>query len=373
MVKLTAWDWAFSIMPYNERWRTLRRHFHEHYTGPALLHYQPVQLQEVRGMLQDVLNNPTDTRRYIRRVPGATIIRVTYGARNETQTQEYIDLAEKALEAGKKMAIPGAFYAEAIPLLKYIPAWLPGGYARKFAAVYRPVLKQMIHKPYDEVKDAMASGRELPSVAYNLISQFQSDSEPTPEEDSITRDVTAMAYVGAVDTTTAAIEFAGYLETLRSFPITPLAVPHTVTEDDEYQGFRIPKDTTIIPNVWAMLNDPEDYPDPFSFKPERFVGDDGQINPAVRNPRDYLFGFGRRVCPGSEFAIALTELTVASLLHVFDIEAGADERGVPVSLTTERGNEAICYPETFPRVFKPRSVEAEKMIQALEHDQTLAD
>ncbi|TCD63924.1 hypothetical protein EIP91_004771 [Steccherinum ochraceum] len=296
MVKMTAWDWAFSIMPYNETWRTLRRHFHDHYTGPALKSFQPVKLQEVRKMLKHILKNPQDIRRHIRNVPGSTIIRVTYGPHSEAQTQHYINLAEKSLEAGKKMSVPGMFFAEAIPLMQYIPSWLPGGYARKFAAEYKPVVEEMVHKPYNEVKKATASGKELPSIAYRLIRQLQGDAEsPTPEQDGVARGVTAMAYVGAVDTTTAAIEFACLvlalyphvqtklqkeidahlgcsrlpefddlehltylkavvLETLRSFPITPLAVPHSVTEDDEYNGFHIPRSTMIFPNQWQVLS-----------------------------------------------------------------------------------------------------------------------
>ena len=44
----------------------------------------------------------------------------------------------------------------------------------------------------------------------------------------------------------------------------------------------------------AMLKNPEDYPEPDAFKPERFIGTDGQIDPKVRDPNDVAFGFGRR-------------------------------------------------------------------------------
>jgi cytochrome P450 len=42
-----------------------------------------------------------------------------------------------------------------------------------------------------------------------------------------------------------------------------------------------------------MLRDDKQYPDPHSFKPERFLKD-GFLNPDVRDPRDIVFGFGRR-------------------------------------------------------------------------------
>ena len=39
-------------------------------------------------------------------------------------------------------------------------------------------------------------------------------------------------------------------ETLRWNPVTPLGVAHMVVEDDIYRGMKVPKGTTIIPNIW---------------------------------------------------------------------------------------------------------------------------
>ena len=43
-----------------------------------------------------------------------------------------------------------------------------------------------------------------------------------------------------------------------------------------------------------MTRNHEDYPDPEVFRPERFIGADGQIDPTVRDPGSVVFGFGRR-------------------------------------------------------------------------------
>lgn len=39
-------------------------------------------------------------------------------------------------------------------------------------------------------------------------------------------------------------------EVLRFAPVANLALPHSVIQDDEYNGYRIPKDSTIVANVW---------------------------------------------------------------------------------------------------------------------------
>ena len=43
----------------------------------------------------------------------------------------------------------------------------------------------------------------------------------------------------------------------------------------------------------AMARDPVQYPDPDRFLPERFLKE-GKLDPDVRNPRAFSFGFGRR-------------------------------------------------------------------------------
>jgi len=92
-----------------------------------------------------------------------------------------------------------------------------------------------------------------------------------------------------------------------------------------------------------MLHTTEDYPQPDEFRPERFIGKDCQIDPTVRDPTTIVFGFGRRACPGSDFARATLTIGAASLFHVFRIEAGVDDSGAPVELFYEGGNSAIRF------------------------------
>ena len=82
-------------------------------------------------------------------------------------------------------------------------------------------------------------------------------------------------------------------EVLRWSPPLPLSVPKRATQDGIYRGYFIPEGTTVIENVWAIVRDPNVYPDPDVFNPDRFLKD-GKINPLVLNPEDRVFGGGRR-------------------------------------------------------------------------------
>jgi cytochrome P450 len=68
----------------------------------------------------------------------------------------------------------------------------------------------------------------------------------------------------------------------------------------------------------GILHDDRLFPDPFTFKPERFIGPD--VDPRVHPAVDYAFGFGRRVCPGRWMAHAFVWVVVASVLSAFRIE-----------------------------------------------------
>jgi cytochrome P450 len=78
-----------------------------------------------------------------------------------------------------------------------------------------------------------------------------------------------------------------------------------------------------------MLHDEEHYPLPNAFNPDRFL-DSSQPDPAL-----YVFGFGRRACPGSHLAQASLFLSIAQTLALFDIKRTRDQSGNEVVPSAE--------------------------------------
>lgn len=92
------------------------------------------------------------------------------------------------------------------------------------------------------------------------------------------------------------ISFFLYIETLRKYPVlTSLA--REVLENYTFKGTNvtIPKGTKVWLPIFAIQRDPDIYPDPEKFDPERFS--DEAV--AARHPMSYLpFGDGPRNCIG---------------------------------------------------------------------------
>ncbi|KAL6639057.1 hypothetical protein ACP70R_022787 [Stipagrostis hirtigluma subsp. patula] len=111
-------------------------------------------------------------------------------------------------------------------------------------------------------------------------------------------------------------------ETFRLHPSTPLSLPRMAAEDCEVVGYRIPKGTELLVNVWGIGRDPALWPDPNEFRPARFLP--GGLNQDVDikggDFRLIPFGAGRRICAGVSWGLRMVMLTSASLVHAFDWE-----------------------------------------------------
>lgn len=96
-------------------------------------------------------------------------------------------------------------------------------------------------------------------------------------------------------------------------------------------------------NIWAMHHDEEFWGDPWSFRPERFLEENGQLLPLDHPNRTHLMalGSGTRYCMGEVFAwrrLFLYTAYIAQSFNLWPSESGltsCDCRTFPTSLIIE--------------------------------------
>ncbi|KAK7694991.1 hypothetical protein QCA50_002179 [Cerrena zonata] len=156
-------------------------------------------------------------------------------------------------------------------------------------------------------------------------------------------------------------------ECLRWQPVLPVAIPHQLTQDDEYRGYFIPEGSLIFANAWSILHDEKAYPNPNAFNPERFLKD-GVLNPDVRDPGVACFGFGRRICPGRFMAKESLYIIISSLVAAFDFTKAVGPDGVPITPKTNYTTDLLNHPKPFLCSIKPRSEERALQVSATAND-----
>lgn len=107
-------------------------------------------------------------------------------------------------------------------------------------------------------------------------------------------------------------------ETLRKYPIIPGMLRKCTKE------YQIPETNLVIPEgqnvvipIYSIQHDPEFYPEPSKFDPERFSAE----NSEGRDPMTFLaFGEGPRGCIGARFGMLQVKLALVKLLTNYEFK-----------------------------------------------------
>ena len=138
-------------------------------------------------------------------------------------------------------------------------------------------------------------------------------------------------------------------ECIRWRPVTPLAFPHalakgllpllavisaslqelTAPSEDTVNGHRISAGTTVILNVWGLQHDPVHFANPEAFDPDRYAGKralapEYAVSPDFAARDHYVYGAGRRICPGMHLAERNMFLAMAKMLWAYEIAPRLD-------------------------------------------------
>ncbi|KAF4522756.1 hypothetical protein B566_EDAN009301 [Ephemera danica] len=106
-------------------------------------------------------------------------------------------------------------------------------------------------------------------------------------------------------------------EALRLYPSVPF-FERSLKTDEILDNNAVPGGTTISVNLFIIHRDPEFWPDPEKFDPDRFLPENMQN----RHPYAYIpFSAGPRNCIGQKFALLEEKVVVSTVLRRFRVEA----------------------------------------------------
>ncbi|XP_012856169.1 PREDICTED: cytochrome P450 CYP82D47-like [Erythranthe guttata] len=208
----------------------------------------------------------------------------------------------------------------------------------KFIAPQETIIKTFVVSMMSLVQSCMQNvilGLDTTSVYLTrLLSAVISNKEVMKlAQEEIDMKVGKQRWVQESDLNDLPYLYAVIKETLRLYPPLPLTLPHEASENCQLSGYLIPKGTQLFVNLWKLHRDPQFWPEPEKFMPERFLK--GHNEDGV----DFIpFGCGRRSCPGATFALRVVGFAMARLLHGFDFAAPVCMDEGLFDITTAKAN-----------------------------------
>ncbi|KAH4117801.1 hypothetical protein HBI62_070710 [Parastagonospora nodorum] len=392
---------ATAMIPYNDTWKIHRKIITQvASSNKSIAAFDRAQEIESAHFLLNVLDSPEKLFKHLQNEAGSVVLRITYGYIAAHGADPLVEVAAQTMLDFSVSTVPGMWMVDYLPFLRYVPGWLPGTGFKKTARQMAMRLKQCTDQPYEWVKQQMREKRHTTS----FVSEFIENTSTETEMEFIHKWAAMSLFLAGVDTTSSSLMIfflammvypevqkkaseeidhvigrsrlpvaadrdklpyimAMVKETHRWHLVLPLGFPHSNIEQDIYRGYRIPKGSILLPNNWHFTHDPEVYPDPMAFKPERHL--DTPTHKAEPDPRKFIFGYGRRICPGRYVADNALFITIAQSLAVFDITKPT-ENGKIVEPNVEFKPGTFSHPLPYRCSIKPKSKEHEDLIRAAE-------
>ncbi|KAJ8690320.1 monooxygenase activity protein [Pleurotus ostreatus] len=392
MVHLMGWDFALPFMSHPDlRWKLHRKLLQRELAAKS---FHPILKAETEKFLGNLLDSPNDFWSHIAILSSSIMIDSMYGGNFAKQNRYLAAYIHETFQ----MFLHEVFFASpalyAFPWLKHFPEWLPGIGFKRTARRIRQRTNHFVNAPFNIVKEQIVSGSAPRCWVADILSEGEIDEEDV-------KAVAATAVIGSMTTEAAIKTFflamalhplsqrlaqkeieaklgpsrlpdfedrsslpyvtAIVREVLRWHPPAPLGAVHTTTCREEYEGYTIPQDSSIVANIWAMSRDEEMYGSPDIFEPGRWITPDGHLK---ANSTGFMFGFGRRVCPGKGLAEDFLWLVIARVLSAYSVAKDRNAHG-EVDLTEDYDSSLLfSQPRQFQCSITPRSPQAHQMISS---------
>ncbi|KAG0123481.1 cytochrome P450 [Tuber indicum] len=302
--------------------------------------YKPVQDLESKHLIHALLKKPDDFARQFHRYSASLVHSLGYGKRLVTGLEEEVQTVDTIMRNFTEAGRVGKWWVDMFPILELVPKY--------FAEWKRISAKIFEYESNFHIKNL---NEALERKGWNWAKMYKNSSFSQGMSDLEVGYDLGILNEAASDTTTIALEVfmlamlkfphvarraqeeldrvvgesrsptwqdkdsLPYIEkviqeTLRWRPVAINAFYHAVTEDDEYLGYRIPKGSWVVANSWGIHMDPELYPNPNDFNPDRY--DDEKLGHVA-------FGYGLRACTGKHIAKNSLYINISRILWAFDI------------------------------------------------------
>lgn len=382
---------------YGAVWRRLRKAAHLGLHLRAAEAYYPIEEREAAILVQDLLRDPGSWDGHIRRSIASTMFNVVYNGESlATKDDPTVAKINALMHRVVQAALPGRFLVEILPWMRYLPDWM-ASWKRKGKESFRQD-SNMFKGFLQNVKDEVATGDWKPTFGSHLVYPgnphglskdeeawlagiiFGAGSDSTagtlgwfmllmalyPEaqakaQEEIDRVVGRHRLPNFEDRDSLPYVVALMKEVLRWHPVSPLGLPHRLTEDDWYEGYFLPKGTIVVSNIYGINRDPEFFPDPDAFRPERYYNDDEDLTKKAEfddthGQGHYSYGFGRRVCVGMNLANNALFINMVSILWAVNIKCpvGPDGKTIIPDRNKFIDDGLVVRPEQFQCILEPR-------------------
>ncbi|KAK0186879.1 cytochrome P450 [Armillaria mellea] len=346
---------------YGDRMRRQRKLLTSALGIKAVPAYQPLMEEETQVFLRRLLATPDEHLLHTRRYAGGLTLSVIYGYTVSSNDDRFLQMAEEC----------------------NWPLWAPGSGFRRNAMVWKAKMEEFVEKPFEYTLRSLKYGTYAPSFCSRLLEEMDSRSEQSMFDLKWTANsmysasgdttiTTVMHFILAMilhpevmDKARQEIDSVIGTERLPTFAdraSLPYGLPHRLMEDDVYRDMFIPKGSLVFGNIWSILRDESIYPNPDAFEPERFLKPADPLTEKRRDVRNYVFGFGRRTCPGAHLVESSAWLLIANMIATLDIRKAMDDEGNVIEPVIEFDNSVFRTPNPYKCTIKPRSEQAVKVI-----------
>ena len=284
---------------YNEVFKKHQRMEAPVLTSKISTKYYPLQDLESRKMLYDFLSHPGFAQHF-ERYAFSVVHTLTFGIRAELGDpilNELRQIEGNIVEAGTF----GKWIVDAFPFLNYLPMVLApwrhiaeANFEFEKAAYLKGMkhgletkawnwTKELTQSPDSKNMDSLEMAYDLGILAgtglattAGVLQVFVLAAVTNPDIMlSARNELDAVVGTSRLptldDRPRLPFVYACMKEVFRWRTILPCTFPHQIKVDDEYVGYRIPANSTIVPLQWCMNHDERKFPDPHRFDPARWL------------------------------------------------------------------------------------------------------